>query len=82
MAAEGGRHDFLLADGCQIQRSGCSAPNVKFDGRHPRSKWLRGKGCVRVAKAVQRPFVVRTDQGMISALGTLAVKCSSASNGS
>lgn len=42
----GERHDFLLADGCQAQRSGCSAQDVKFDGRHAAIKMAgrRAKG--------------------------------------
>ncbi|WP_226488408.1 hypothetical protein [Pseudomonas sp. B20] len=32
------RDDFLLAEGGQVQRSGCPTLNVKFDGRHPAIK--------------------------------------------
>jgi transmembrane sensor len=43
---------------------------VKFDGRQRVIELLAGELWVEVAKDAQRPFVVRTDQGTATALGT------------
>ncbi|RMQ50666.1 Regulatory protein [Pseudomonas cichorii] len=66
----GERREFLLADGSQVQLNSDSAVDVKFDGRQRELELLRGELWVEVAKDAQRPFVVRTDQGTITALGT------------
>ncbi|MFA0918820.1 FecR domain-containing protein [Pseudomonas tremae] len=66
----GERRQFALADGSQVQLNSGSALNVKFDGRQRVVELLQGELWVEVAKDVQRPFVVRTDQGTITALGT------------
>lgn len=66
----GERQQFLLADGSQVQLNSRSALDVKFDGRQRIVELLQGELWVEVAKDVQRPFVVRTDQGTITALGT------------
>jgi transmembrane sensor len=66
----GERSEFSLADGSQVQLNSGSALDVKFDGRQRVIELLQGELWVEVAKDVQRPFVVRTDQGTITALGT------------
>ncbi|MGN2433783.1 FecR family protein [Pseudomonas syringae] len=68
--AVGERREFSLADGSQVQLNSGSALNVKFDGRQRTIELLEGELWVEVAKDVQRPFVVRTDQGTVTALGT------------
>ncbi|SDW14144.1 FecR family protein [Pseudomonas syringae] len=68
--AVGERREFSLADGSHMQLNSGSALNVKFDGRQRVVELLAGELWVEVAKDVQRPFVVRTDQGTITALGT------------
>ncbi|OUM07448.1 iron dicitrate transport regulator FecR [Pseudomonas syringae] len=68
--AVGERRQFALADGSQVQLNSGSALDVKFDGRQREVELLQGELWVEVAKDVQRPFVVRTDQGTITALGT------------
>lgn len=66
----GERSEFFLADGSQVQLNSGSALDVKFDGRQRVIELLQGELWVEVAKDVQRPFVVRTDQGTVTALGT------------
>ncbi|MFJ4141295.1 FecR family protein [Pseudomonas sp. NPDC089734] len=66
----GERREFRLSDGSQVQLNSDSALDVKFDGRQREIDLLRGEVWVQVAKDAQRPFVVRTDQGTITALGT------------
>lgn len=66
----GERREFLLSDGSEVQLNSDSALDVKFDGRQRELELLRGELWVQVAKDAQRPFVVRTDQGTITALGT------------
>ncbi len=68
--AVGERREFSFADGSQVPLNSGSALNVKFDGRQRTVELLEGELGVEVAKDVQRPFVVRTDQGTVSALGT------------
>jgi len=68
--AIGERREFLLSDGSEVQLNSNSALDIKFDGRQREVELLRGELWVQVAKDAQRPFVVRTDQGTITALGT------------
>ncbi|WP_339532333.1 FecR family protein [Pseudomonas mucidolens] len=66
----GERRQVLLADGSQLQLNSNSALDVKFDGHQREIELLQGEMWVEVAKDAQRPFVVRTDQGTATALGT------------
>jgi transmembrane sensor len=66
----GERRDIALADGSHMQLNSDSAVDVEFDGRQRLVDLRRGELWVEVAKDPQRPFVVRTDQGTITALGT------------
>ncbi|VVN40733.1 Protein FecR [Pseudomonas fluorescens] len=66
----GERREVALADGSRIQLNSHSALNVKFDGHQRVIELLEGEMWVEVAKDAQRPFVVRTDQGTATALGT------------
>ncbi|WP_225934161.1 FecR family protein [Pseudomonas azerbaijanoccidentalis] len=66
----GERREVALADGSRVQLNSNSALDVKFDGRQRVVELLTGEMWVEVAKDAQRPFVVRTDQGTATALGT------------
>lgn len=66
----GERRQIALADGSQLQLNSNSAVDVKFDGHQRVIELLQGELWVDVAKDAQRPFVVRTDQGTATALGT------------
>ncbi|MGU9859727.1 FecR family protein [Pseudomonas sp. LF245] len=66
----GERRQIALEDGSQLQLNSNSAVDVKFDGHQRVIELLQGELWVEVAKDAQRPFVVRTDQGTATALGT------------
>lgn len=66
----GERRQIVLEDGSQLQLNSNSAVDVKFDGHQRVIDLLQGELWVEVAKDAQRPFVVRTDQGTATALGT------------
>ena len=66
----GERRQVVLEDGSQLQLNSNSAVDVKFDGHQRVIELLQGELWVDVAKDAQRPFVVRTDQGTATALGT------------
>jgi len=66
----GERLQVALADGSQVQLNSNSALDVRFDGHQRVIELLQGEMWVDVAKDAQRPFVVRTDQGTATALGT------------
>lgn len=66
----GERRDVLLSDGSQLQLNSGSALDVEFDERQRVVELYRGELWVEVAKDSQRPFVVKTSQGTITALGT------------
>ena len=66
----GERRQVTLDDGSQLQLNSNSALDVKFDGHQRVIELLQGELWVEVAKDAQRPFVVRTDQGTATALGT------------
>nr|WP_314567176.1 FecR family protein [uncultured Pseudomonas sp.] len=68
--AVGERRQIALEDGSQLQLNSNSAVDVKFDGHQRVIELLQGELWVDVAKDAQRPFVVRTDQGTATALGT------------
>lgn len=66
----GERREVALSDGSHIQLNSDSALDVKFDGQQRVIELLAGELWVEVAKDAKRPFVVRTDQGSATALGT------------
>ena len=66
----GERLQIALADGSQLQLNSNSAVDVRFDGHQRVVELLQGELWVDVAKDARRPFVVRTDQGTATALGT------------
>ncbi|WP_321373688.1 FecR family protein [Pseudomonas extremaustralis] len=66
----GERLQIALADGSQLQLNSNSAVDVRFDGHQRVVELLQGELWVDVAKDALRPFVVRTDQGTATALGT------------
>jgi transmembrane sensor len=66
----GERREVALSDGSHIQLNSHSAVDVKFDGQKRVIELLAGELWVEVAKDARRPFVVRTDQGTATALGT------------
>ncbi|MHC8287430.1 FecR family protein [Pseudomonas sp. XS1P51] len=66
----GERREVALSDGSRIQLNSHSAVDVKFDGQQRVIELLAGELWVDVAKDTKRPFVVRTDQGTATALGT------------
>lgn len=66
----GERREISLADGSQVRLNSNSALDVDFDERQRLIDLRQGEIWVEVAKDQQRPFVVRTDQGTITALGT------------
>ncbi|MHC8306218.1 FecR family protein [Pseudomonas sp. PB3P13] len=66
----GERRELTLSDGSHLQLNSQSALDVKFDGQQRVIELLAGELWVEVAKDAQRPFVVRTDQGTATALGT------------
>ncbi len=66
----GERRQIALEDGSQLQLNSNSAVDVRFDGHQRVIELLQGELWVDVAKDAQRPFVVRTNQGTATALGT------------
>ena len=66
----GERLQIALADGSQLQLNSNSAVDVRFDGHQRVIELLQGELWVDVVKDARRPFVVRTDQGTATALGT------------
>lgn len=68
--ATGERKEILLADGSHLQLNSQSALDVRLDGHQRTVELLQGEMWVEVAKDAQRPFVVKTDQGTATALGT------------
>lgn len=66
----GERREISLADGSRMRLNSDSALDVHFDRRQRLIDLRKGEIWVDVAKNPARPFVVRTDQGTITALGT------------
>ena len=63
-------HTQQLPDGSRISLNGLSAVDVDFDSHSRTLRLFSGEILVEVAKDVQRPFLVVTDEGSIKALGT------------
>lgn len=68
--AVGERRTLMLEDHSQLQLNSDSAVDIEFDGQRRLIDLRRGELWVEVAKDPQRPFVVRTEQGTVTALGT------------
>ncbi|MBK5439839.1 FecR family protein [Pseudomonas sp. TH32] len=68
--AVGERRNMMLEDHSQLQLNSDSAVDIEFDGQRRLIDLRRGELWVEVAKDPQRPFVVRTEQGTVTALGT------------
>lgn len=66
----GERRDWVLPDNSHLQLNGDSAVDLHFDGQQRLIELRRGELWVQVAKDPQRPFVVRTEHGTVTALGT------------
>lgn len=60
----------ILDDGSQIQLSGQTAINLKYDASQRLLQLRQGKILVDVAKDPTRPFIIETPQGRVQALGT------------
>lgn len=68
--AVGERRNMMLEDHSQLQLNSDSAVDIEFDGQRRLIDLRRGELWVEVAKDPQRPFVVRTEQGTVTAVGT------------
>lgn len=66
----GQRSEVTLADGSRLQLNSDSAVDIHLNGHQRVVELLRGEVWVIVAKDPSRPFVVRTEQGSVTALGT------------
>ena len=61
---------ITLSDQSQISLSSRSAINVRFTDQQRVVELLQGEILIDVSKDTQRPFVVQTPQGQLTALGT------------
>lgn len=68
--ATGERRLFSLDDGSQLHLNASSAVDITFDSRQRLLTLHRGELVVQVAPDATRPFIVRTTQGDVRALGT------------
>ncbi|NVZ72668.1 FecR family protein [Pseudomonas costantinii] len=66
----GERRTLILEDRSRLQLNSDSAVDIEFDGQRRLIDLRRGELWVDVVKDPQRPFVVRTEQGTVTALGT------------
>ncbi|PVZ08827.1 MULTISPECIES: FecR family protein [unclassified Pseudomonas] len=66
----GERSEVTLADGSRVQLNSDSAIDIHLNGHQRVIELVRGEVWVIVAKDPSRPFVVRTEQGSVTALGT------------
>lgn len=64
------RGHFTLADGSQLHLNAGSAADLDFDASRRLLHLRHGELVVQVAKDTTRPFIVRTAQGEVRALGT------------
>lgn len=60
----------LLEDGSRVTLAGDSAVNLRFDRQHRELELVQGQVLVEVAKDPLRPFMVRTREVRLTALGT------------
>jgi transmembrane sensor len=69
-SATGEWHTQVLEDGSRVTLASGSAANVRFDAQRRMLELVQGQVLVDVAKDAARPFVVRTPEARITALGT------------
>ncbi|MFJ3461949.1 FecR family protein [Achromobacter spanius] len=69
-SATGQWHTQVLEDGTRVTLASGSAANVRFDAQRRVLELVHGEVLVDVAKDAARPFVVRTPEARITALGT------------
>ncbi|MGE8655142.1 MAG: FecR family protein [Achromobacter sp.] len=69
-SAPGQWRSRVLEDGSRITLAGSSAVNLAFDPRRRELELVQGQVLVEVAKDAARPFVVRTGEARLTALGT------------
>ncbi|MCY1275328.1 Protein FecR [compost metagenome] len=69
-SGRGERRHFSLADGSQLDLNAGSAVDLAFDARRRLLLLREGELIVQVAADPTRPFVVRSAQGEVRALGT------------
>lgn len=60
----------MLEDGSRVTLAGGSAVNLRFDRQRRELELVQGQVLVEVAKDALRPFVVRTREARLTALGT------------
>ncbi|CUI84931.1 FecR family protein [Achromobacter dolens] len=60
----------LLEDGSRVTLAGDSAVNLRFDRQRRELELVQGQALIEVAKDALRPFVVRTREARLVALGT------------
>lgn len=66
----GERRQLILEDGSELKLNSQSAVDIHYDAEQRVIELLRGELWVEVAKDPSRPFVVRTAEGTVTALGT------------
>ncbi|WP_258050682.1 FecR family protein, partial [Pseudomonas aeruginosa] len=73
LTAVGERRDLVLGDGSQLEMNTDSALDVRYDAGQRLLRLYRGEIYLRTAadrREPSRPFLVRTEQGLMRALGT------------
>lgn len=60
----------LLEDGSRVTLAGGSAVNLRFDSQRRELELVQGQVLIEVAKDALRPFVLRTREARVTALGT------------
>ncbi|HBN9509586.1 TPA: FecR family protein [Pseudomonas aeruginosa] len=73
LTAVGERRDLVLEDGSQLEMNTDSALDVRYDAGQRLLRLYRGEIYLRTAadrREPPRPFLVRTEQGLMRALGT------------
>lgn len=69
-SATGQWRTLVLEDGTRVTLASDSAVNLRFDARRRDLELVRGQVLVEVAKDASRPFVTRTREARLTALGT------------
>lgn len=68
--ARGETRSVVLADGSRLEMSGATALSVEYTPVERRVSLLQGEAYFTVAPDAQRPFTVRANDGLVTALGT------------
>lgn len=66
----GEQREILLEDGTRLWLNTGSAVNISFDSKARTIELVRGEAFIDTARDAYRPFLVRTQQGFLQALGT------------